>query len=88
MDQHTRYVTSIAFSSDGKYIASGSGDKNVKLWNFESLELITTFSGHSRCINSVVFSPNCRLLASASADSTIKLWNMVAEEATLKGHTH
>jgi WD40 repeat protein len=44
---HSSWVTSVAFSPDGKYLASGSSDKTVKLWNVETQKEITTLKGHS-----------------------------------------
>jgi WD40 repeat protein len=43
---HSSYVYSVAFSSDGKYLASGSADKTVKLWSVESQKEVTTLQGH------------------------------------------
>jgi WD40 repeat protein len=73
---HSYCVSSIAFSPDGKYLASGSRDNLVKLWSVESQREVTTLQGHSYCISSVAFSPDGKYLASGSQDSTIKLWNM------------
>ncbi len=44
---HSSYVWSVAFSPDGKYLASGSYDKTVKLWSVESQKEVTTLQGHS-----------------------------------------
>ncbi len=52
------YVYSVAFSTDGKYLASGSGDKTVKLWSVESQKEVTTLQGHSSYVLSVAFSPD------------------------------
>jgi WD40 repeat protein len=85
---HNESVTSIAFSADGNYLASGSDDKTVKLWNVESQLEVVTLEGHSNNVTSVAFSPDGRYLASGSDDKTIKLWSIqsLSEFCTLQGH--
>jgi WD40 repeat protein len=69
-------VNSVAFSPDGKYLASGSQDKIVKLWSVQSQKEVTTLKGHSDSVESVAFSPDGKYLASGSRDKTVKLWSM------------
>ena len=71
---HTDYVFSVAFSPDGKTIASGGVDNTVKLWNAADGKEITTLKGHTDYVMSVAFSPDGKTIASASWDSTVKLW--------------
>ena len=73
---HDSTVYSVAFSPDGKYIASGSWDNTIKLWNVETGECLRTFKGHANVVLSVAFSPDGRYIASGSWDSTIKLWDL------------
>ncbi len=47
---HSKYVLSIVFSPDGKYLASGSWDNTVKLWSIESQREVTTLQGHSNFV--------------------------------------
>jgi WD40 repeat protein len=66
----------VAFSPDGKYLASGSDDKKVKLWSIESHKNVTVFHGHTNFINCLNFSPDGKYLASTSHDKTIKIWSV------------
>ena len=83
-------INSVAFSPDGKLLASGSSypDNDIKLWNVETKQEIATFTGHSDSIYSVAFSPDGTTLASGSRDNTIKLWNVETKQeiATFTGH--
>jgi WD40 repeat protein len=86
---HTHIVYSVAFSPDGRLLASGSADKTIKLWDVATGREVRTLTGHIDDVNSVAFSPDGRLLASGSADKTIKLWDVASgrEVRTLFGHT-
>jgi WD40 repeat protein len=85
---HTSYVSSVAFSPDGKTIATGSWDNTVKLWNLYGKEL-QTFTGYTDSVKSVAFSPDGKMIATGSEDNTAKLWNLDGKELqTFKGHSH
>jgi WD40 repeat protein len=73
---HTNWVYSVAFSPDGRLLASGSADETIKLWEVASGSEVRTLSGHTNTVYSVAFSPDGRLLASGSGDATIKLWDI------------
>ena len=73
---HNNRVKSVAISSDNRYIASGSDDKTIKLWNIESGDLIKTFEDHKDWVNSVSISSDSRYIVSGSIDKTIKLWDI------------
>ncbi|CEJ62508.1 Putative WD domain protein [Penicillium brasilianum] len=74
LEGHSDSVPSVAFSRDGRLLASGSDDKIVKLWDPATGALKHTLEGHSDLVWSVAFSPDGQLLASGSEDKTIKLW--------------
>lgn len=76
--RHDLPVISVAFSPDSRWLASGSMDKKIKLWNVTSGRLERTLTGHNSQIRSIAFSPNGKLLASGSDDKTVKLWNVLS----------
>src|SRR4051794_143553 len=91
---HTKPVRSVAFSPDGKTLASGSEDSTIKLWEVTTGKERAILKGHTSSVFAVVFSPDGKTLASGSSaqkgtsDDTIKLWDVATgkERATLKGH--
>lgn len=86
---HQQAVNHIQFSPDGRYFASASFDKKVKLWNGFSGEFLKTLTGHVGSVYQVAWSSDSRYLVSASKDSTAKLWEVQsgkAAKATLPGH--
>jgi ribosome assembly protein 4 len=86
---HQQAVNHIQFSPDGRYFASASFDKKVKLWNGLSGEFLSTLTGHVGAVYQVAWSSDSRFLVSASKDSTAKLWEVPsgkAAKATLPGH--
>ncbi len=87
---HNKYVTCVAFSSDGTWLASGSEDKSVRVWDVCTGEQVALLNGHEGWVNSVAFSPDGLLLASGSADNTVRLWDTGAarELAVLRGHNN
>jgi WD40 repeat protein len=83
------FVTSLAFSPDGAYFATGSREKAIKLWNVATGQEIRTLGGHASWVSSVAFSPDGRSLASADGQGTVKVWDVAAgrELQTLPGNT-
>ena len=86
---HLGPVRSVAISPDLKYIASGSEDNSIKLWNLQEKIEEYAFIGHSKTVNSVVFSSNSRYIVSGSEDKSIIVWNLLNKirEFTLTGHS-
>ena len=90
---HAGWVESVAFSSDGHTLASGSVDRTIKLWDWRSGQLLQTLRD-GNCVQSVAFSPDGRTLASGSQiwgsegnEKTIKLWDVASGQIlrTLRG---
>ncbi|MDQ2920644.1 MAG: caspase family protein, partial [Acidobacteriota bacterium] len=80
---HGKGVTSVAFSSDGRLLASGSTDNTIRIWDLATKSELRTLTGHSSNIESIDFSPDGRLLASASDDGSTFLWDANTGEQLL-----
>src|SRR5215475_13643459 len=76
---HRSPVTSIAFSSDGKTLATGSEDKTIKLWDVGMRRELATLKGHGDKVLSVAFSPDGNTLGTGSSDRTVRLWIAATE---------
>ncbi|KAI9841971.1 MAG: general transcription repressor [Thelocarpon superellum] len=70
------YIRSVCFSPDGRLLATGAEDKQIRVWDIQSRMIKHTFSGHEQDIYSLDFSRTGRLIASGSGDRTVRLWNV------------
>ncbi|TRU34720.1 MAG: protein kinase [Microcystis aeruginosa Ma_MB_F_20061100_S20] len=86
---HSHWVNSVVYSPDGRYLASGSEDETIKIWEVATGGELRTLTGHSDFFRSVVYSLDGRYLASGMVNNTIKIWEVATgrELRTLTGHS-
>src|SRR5262249_1257371 len=87
---HNEKVYSVAFSPDGKALASAAFDGNVKLWDWPAGKEQRTIPAHpSKQVYCVAFAPDSKTLATSSDDQSIRLWNVADGKMIreIKGHT-
>jgi WD40 repeat protein len=85
---HDRVASSLAYSPDGRRLASASWDNTLKVWDTADGRLVCKMQGHSRAVMAVAFSPDGRRLASGGEDRSVKLWDAESgwETLSLAGH--
>jgi len=90
---HQQLINHIAFSPDGRFLASGSFDKKLKIWCGKTGRFLATLTGHVGAVYQVAWSADSCHLVSSSKDSTVKLWNVSNNKdvnkkavSTLPGH--
>ncbi|WP_342267925.1 pentapeptide repeat-containing protein [Candidatus Tisiphia endosymbiont of Empis tessellata] len=87
--EHNAPVYCLSYSPDGKYLASGSTDNTVKIWDAKNGKLLQNLEGHTWYIKCIRYSPDGKYLASGSTDNTVKIWNAKDGRLlqNLEGHT-
>lgn len=88
-NSHRDRILAIAVSTDGKWLATGSKDKTVKLFETRNYTEVMTFKGHLDDVTSLAFSPDSKFLISGSSDSHIILWDLTrnVDLKTFFGHS-
>lgn len=78
IEGHTNNVTALAVTRDGKFLATGSTDKTIRLWDMSSgtARLARVFQGHSEEVSALAFSPDGKTLASGSQDQSVRFWKV------------
>jgi WD40 repeat protein/serine/threonine protein kinase len=86
---HLWQITAVAFSPDGRHLASAGVDETVKIWDLDEGRVMHSLEEHADTVHGLAFSPDGSLLASASADMTVKVWDPAAGHVrqTLTGPT-
>ena len=88
---HSAEVEGVAFSPDGKHIATASSDGTARVWDAATGHPVVTLKGHAAKVTCVAFSPDGTRIATASFDGTAKVWDAASVGQallTLKGHTN
>ncbi|EIW63998.1 U3 small nucleolar RNA-associated protein [Trametes versicolor FP-101664 SS1] len=85
---HKRGVWCVRFGRTERVLATGSGDKTVKLWSLEDFTCVKTFEGHTNSVLRVDFLNAGMQLVSSASDGLVKLWNVRTEECTATMDNH
>ena len=86
---HVNFVYAVAFSPDGKQVATGGWDKTIRLWDRATGAPLQTLIGHRGFVRGLAFSPDGAHLVSGSEDKSVRRWDLSGgeENAAFHGHT-
>jgi WD40 repeat protein len=87
---HTNRVTTVAWSPDGKYIATGSANNTVRMWDATTGAQVFVYRGHQGSVNALAWSPDGREIASGAADNTVQILETATGKRwfTYRGHSN
>lgn len=87
---HESGVWSVAFSPNGRWLASAGADKTVRIWDTAAGEEVRLLHGHTDIVRTVAFSPDGKRVASCGLDKTVRIWDPATGllTFTLHGHKH
>ncbi len=85
---HGSRVTALAWSPDGKWLASASYDKTVRVWDAMNGKYLLTYKEHSDRVNALAWSPDSTKLVSASDDGTARVWNALTGTPVVAYYGH
>jgi WD40 repeat protein/serine/threonine protein kinase len=87
---HTRMVTAVAVTPDGRYAVTGSWDSTLRVWALDSGQTVRLLEGHAACVTSVAVTLDGRCIVSASEDRTLRVWDLATGQTkrVLEGHTN
>lgn len=85
---HTSWVTTVAFNPKTPTLVSGSIDDTLRVWNWQTGQIIYTLEGHARGVNQVAIGAGGQVLASCGDDDLVRVWNLADGSLihTLQGH--
>jgi len=86
---HNNWINTIAYSPNGRYLASGGWDNLIKIWDAQTGNCVKTLKGHQSAILDIKFSKDGKTLISSSQDETIKFWSIASGKLVhqITGHS-